>query len=160
MENQEQNFEMDEIEKAEARKTECFTELGIAFFESYRNIAGEKEQKLILEIDDLNRKIRDAKLSMEEEKVLAEQGMIKCNVCHAKIPKDSKFCNYCGNKIGQPAQRKCRNCGAVIKEGYLFCIQCGSKVEEMEKTISKCPNCGEAVEASQLFCIECGIRLK
>lgn len=53
---------------------------------------------------------------------------VACNACGSSVPKESKFCPDCGNKMEQAGF--CGNCGAQIDPASRFCNQCGSKVGE------------------------------
>ena len=47
-----------------------------------------------------------------------------CPKCGAQLPADSKFCNQCGEKLGNA----CPNCGAEVVQGSMFCSNCGQKL--------------------------------
>ncbi len=46
-----------------------------------------------------------------------------CPKCGAKIPKGSKFCNNCGERIDC-----CPQCGAQLVPGSRFCSECGRQL--------------------------------
>jgi len=49
---------------------------------------------------------------------------VKCPKCGAEIPKESKFCNECGNKM----TATCPKCGIEVKSNVKFCNECGTKL--------------------------------
>jgi len=48
-----------------------------------------------------------------------------CNQCGKEIPENSKFCNFCGAKVGN----NCPQCGTELPEGSKFCHICGTPLE-------------------------------
>ena len=53
---------------------------------------------------------------------------MKCSNCGKEIDDNSKFCEYCGNRI--KLERRCPKCGKILKEDTLFCNECGFKLSE------------------------------
>lgn len=55
-----------------------------------------------------------------------------CPNCKNEIPKDSKFCQYCGHKQDFPIKDAlfCRECGNKLVEGDSYCNICGAKSED------------------------------
>ena len=51
-----------------------------------------------------------------------------CEKCGAQMPKDYRFCGYCGAKL--PERNVCRMCGAEKVEGSKFCVECGARYDE------------------------------
>lgn len=51
---------------------------------------------------------------------------IKCPKCGNELPKGSKFCMNCGEKI---EELKCKNCGAELTQNAKFCPECGKRRE-------------------------------
>lgn len=80
---------------------------------------------------------------------------LTCKKCGAEIPKGSKFCLNCGEKVevtDSPKMIVCPNCGKTVPEGK-FCSECGTPFAR------KCPNCGAEAPAGSKFCLECGTKL-
>ena len=48
-----------------------------------------------------------------------------CPKCGAQLPVGSKFCNQCGEKLGNV----CPSCGAEVVQGSMFCSNCGQKLQ-------------------------------
>ncbi|MDO5714104.1 MAG: zinc ribbon domain-containing protein [Tissierellia bacterium] len=65
-----------------------------------------------------------------EEKELENSGMILCKNCGETIDKNSKFCNYCGEK--NTGNSTCSQCGETVKEGALFCSNCGNSLRSKD----------------------------
>jgi len=59
-----------------------------------------------------------------------------CPQCREQISVNSKFCRYCGIKIGY-----CPNCGSSIEFDSKFCSHCGTKIAEhaMERGVIEKP---------------------
>ncbi len=56
----------------------------------------------------------------------AAAGTIACPKCGAQLPVGSKFCNQCGEKLGN---NECPSCGAEVVQGSMFCSNCGQKLQ-------------------------------
>jgi membrane protease subunit (stomatin/prohibitin family) len=84
------------------------------------------------------------------------QKEIKCTVCGASMPENSKFCRECGAKV-EPPQKEgmkiCPKCGANVPEGK-FCLECGAKLEAV------CSKCGAKLIDGAKFCLECGNKVE
>jgi membrane protease subunit (stomatin/prohibitin family) len=84
------------------------------------------------------------------------QKEIKCTVCGASMPENSKFCRECGAKVEPPQQegmKICPKCGANVPEGK-FCLECGAKLEAV------CSKCGAKLIDGAKFCLECGNKVE
>lgn len=54
---------------------------------------------------------------------------IICPKCGYQVPRSSKFCQNCGNKLSMPiTDLKCKKCGTGITAGSKFCPNCGEKI--------------------------------
>ena len=73
-----------------------------------------------------------------------------CPSCGAQVPKNSKFCTSCGNKMVE--ETLCPGCGKPVAKDAKFCAECGYKLKKV------CPNCGTDAGSSK-FCPECGTAL-
>ena len=51
---------------------------------------------------------------------------LPCPKCNKNIPKDAKFCPYCGKPI---QRRLCPNCKKVVEVGWKFCRHCGTSLQ-------------------------------
>lgn len=81
---------------------------------------------------------------------------IKCTVCGATIPDNSKFCLECGTKVElskTEGMKVCPKCGACVPEGK-FCLECGAKIENV------CSKCGAELVDGAKFCLECGNKIE
>lgn len=56
---------------------------------------------------------------------------MKCNNCGKKVPEDSSFCPYCGNKLLQI--KTCEVCGYETTEEFVYCPKCGNRLESDNK---------------------------
>ena len=74
-----------------------------------------------------------------------------CVKCGAKIKKNAKFCQECG----QSQVATCPKCKTEIANNAKFCTNCGEKLAK-EKTCSKC---GKVVKGNAKFCPECGEKI-
>ena len=66
---------------------------------------------------------------------------MKCPNCFKRINDDSKFCNYCGQKIEH--EIVCNECGTKNELGSKFCKNCGAPLNKVET-----PSNNETVENS------------
>jgi len=104
------------------------------------------------------------------------QERIQCSSCGADQPKESKFCNNCGQKLAKmekvdPAasEIKCASCRKGIHPDSKFCPHCGAKIEKsvdkndpsppMPPSQRICANCGIELSSDKKFCTNCGTKL-
>ena len=81
---------------------------------------------------------------------------INCPDCDHPIPKDAKFCPYCGHQ--QLVFDQCVNCGKNLPANAKFCPKCGHPADE--KPVSKfCPHCKTENLPESVFCNQCGEKL-
>lgn len=70
------------------------------------------------------------------KKILAAQGLRKCEKCENILSLDSAFCNKCGEKLSplfeaeDLSENMCSKCGATLSAGAAFCTFCGTKAQE------------------------------
>ena len=109
------------------------------------NLANPELEQICLEIDEINRQIRDklvliASIRNEEPPKYFDpstsQAANPCPKCGFDIPITAVFCPNCGH--------------TVIREAP-------PSVGEATLTIP-CPNCGKSIPANAVFCPECGQR--
>lgn len=79
-----------------------------------------------------------------------------CPECNSRIPKDSRFCPYCGHQI--VIFNRCPNCGKNVPPNAKFCPRCGMALEGIRKE-KRCKNCGALNVYESIFCNQCGERL-
>ncbi len=84
------------------------------------------------------------------------QGEAKCPDCGHLIPKDAKFCPYCGHQ--QLIFDQCSKCGKNLPPNARFCPKCGSPVTIKPKIII-CPHCSGENLPDAVFCNQCGEKL-
>lgn len=117
----------------EQNKKEVIYQLGV-LFESKNDensVAGTEYEPLMKKIAEIKNES-----DLLEKRILAVQGLRKCDKCDNILPLESAFCNLCGEKLSvlfenKDAERKvCSRCGAALVDGAMFCTSCGAKVEE------------------------------
>ncbi|SJZ83490.1 zinc ribbon domain-containing protein [Selenihalanaerobacter shriftii] len=79
---------------------------------------------------------------------------IKCKNCNKYVPKDTKYCGDCGNKIIKQNEKECIHCQQIISKESKFCPKCGQKL------IIECSNCGKELTSDIKFCVKCGKEIK
>ena len=56
-----------------------------------------------------------------------EKTSIQCKKCGAEIPKNSKFCFNCGEKVEMLRMVYCAECGEQMLLEAKFCMNCGTR---------------------------------
>jgi RNA polymerase subunit RPABC4/transcription elongation factor Spt4 len=86
---------------------------------------------------------------LEEPQTVSE---IKCENCGLGLSKNSKFCQFCGEKHIPKQQLviNCPKCGKNVSNSK-FCSECGYKLEQ-----PVCSKCGTKLTNNEKFCPECG----
>ena len=79
-----------------------------------------------------------------------------CPDCQQNVPKEAKFCPYCGHQI--VVFQQCSQCGKNLPPNAKFCVQCGRPVEQKPQAL-KCPKCGTENLQKSIFCNQCGERI-
>ncbi|MDK2905584.1 MAG: hypothetical protein PWR12_1660 [Eubacteriaceae bacterium] len=51
-----------------------------------------------------------------------------CNACGFENPEGTKFCQECGNRLGQAQKKTCPACGVEVAPGTRFCGECGAQI--------------------------------
>ena len=54
--------------------------------------------------------------------------VLSCTTCGMNIPKDAKFCSFCGSKVPVSSKSFCSTCGAEVSSDAVFCHKCGNKL--------------------------------
>lgn len=72
--------------------------------------------------------------------------------------------DFCKATFAETFGKKCcESCGATLKAEDVFCSQCGAPVEEDDfsdaEGIKHCQNCGAEHDKEQKFCGKCGTKL-
>jgi membrane protease subunit (stomatin/prohibitin family) len=89
---------------------------------------------------------------------LEQQSMAKCTKCNTTLQANSKFCNNCGETIGQinttvqVKKIKCDKCGFQFAETSKFCPECGD-------IYNPCGKCGADNPLDVNICIECSANM-
>ena len=167
--------EFDEkIINAENQKIkEAYTELGELYYKLYKNNYDKEAEASVS-------KIKAAEKAIESHKaaVLKENGLMLCRYCGSQIQDISRFCNFCGKPVGEPAESEeepeavpeivpAADYGEepeAVPEA-VPAADCGEEKEEavaeavLEERPDVCPECGEPVEADFDFCTNCGCRI-
>ncbi|MFO8164005.1 MAG: SPFH domain-containing protein [Thermodesulfobacteriota bacterium] len=81
---------------------------------------------------------------------------IPCPACKQPVPKNAKFCPYCGQQL--IVMKKCPHCGEDLPLNAKFCPFCGRLVDEKPQE-KKCPHCGAMNLPDATFCNQCGEKL-
>jgi membrane protease subunit (stomatin/prohibitin family) len=81
---------------------------------------------------------------------------VACPDCQQNIPRDAKFCPYCGHQM--LVFQQCSQCGKNLPPSAKFCVQCGHPVEEKPQSV-KCPKCSAENLPKSAFCNQCGERI-
>ena len=79
-----------------------------------------------------------------------------CPDCRQIVPKEAKFCPYCGHQI--VVFQQCSQCGKNLPSSAKFCVQCGHPVEQKPQSL-KCAKCGMEHLPKSIFCNQCGERI-
>lgn len=85
-----------------------------------------------------------------------EEATVRCPECAQEIPKDARFCPYCGHQ--QVVMKQCVNCDKNLTPGAKFCPRCGHPADEKPK-ITVCPHCYADNLPGAVFCNQCGRKI-
>ncbi len=86
----------------------------------------------------------------------AAQETFTCPDCQHIVPREAKFCPYCGHQI--VVFQQCSQCGKNLPSSAKFCVQCGHPVEQKPQSL-KCVKCGMENLPKSIFCNQCGERI-
>lgn len=115
------------------KKQELIFQIGLQYVEknTVETVAGTEFEPMLQQIDQMEKE----KIVLNK-RILAVQGLRKCESCENVLPLDSAFCNKCGEKLKplfeteEVSKNICSKCGATLADGAAFCTACGTKVEE------------------------------
>ena len=110
--------------------------------------SAEAEINAILESE------RAAELARASSKPLASA--MKCPLCGAPNPPNSKFCSACGGSTAVLSGKECAKCGTRVAIDASFCPECGASVAAAEALV--CAKCGTALAEGDKFCMNCGAK--
>jgi len=124
-----------ELVRLEQNKQDLTFQLGAQFVElnDLQSVAGTAYEPLFLQIEQISK----AKVVLNK-RILAVQGLRKCEHCENILPLESAFCNKCGERLSalfenyEVRKKVCNNCGAQLEEAGLFCTSCGTRVAPNE----------------------------
>ncbi len=115
----------------EQAKRELIFRIGTIFVEknNLESVAGTEYESLLLQIEQ-----GANEAEVLNKRILASQGLRKCEKCGNVISLDSAFCNKCGEKLEplfteEVNKNVCSNCGAPLEPGGSFCTVCGTKIQ-------------------------------
>lgn len=120
------------LAELEQKKQEVILQIGMRYVEKndLAGVAGTEFELMLQQLDQMEKE----KVVLNK-RILAVQGLRKCESCENVLPLDSLFCNKCGEKL-QPLfasdemnKNMCSKCGADLSDGAAFCTSCGTKVE-------------------------------
>ena len=121
------------LEELEQQKKDVIFDIGMNYVEknTLESASGTEYVHFLRQLEEIEKE----KVVLNK-RILAVQGLRKCEKCENILPLDSAFCNKCGEKL-QPlfaadevAGNMCSKCGASLSPGAAFCTACGAKVEE------------------------------
>ncbi|WKY44792.1 zinc ribbon domain-containing protein [Eubacteriaceae bacterium ES2] len=75
------------------------------------------------ELEQIQQEVESANRE-QEQKINART----CNVCGFENPEGTKFCQECGNRLGQVQKIICPTCGVEVAPGTRFCGECGAQL--------------------------------
>ena len=120
------------LEELEQKKKDVIFDIGMHYLE--KNTLENASTEYVSFLRQLE-EIEKEKVVLNK-RILAVQGLRKCEKCENILPLDSAFCNKCGEKLqtlfvsAELTGNMCSKCGASLSEGAAFCTACGAKVEE------------------------------
>ncbi len=82
---------------------------------------------------------------------------VPCQECDNPIPKNARFCPYCGHQ--QLLNKQCGHCGKNLPPSAAFCPRCGHPAEEQPRDII-CIHCHAANLPGAVFCNQCGEKVQ
>lgn len=143
-----------------------YRDIGEKFFNEHKDNPDPEYQDLFAALTELQ-----VQLAAKQRELESLDGLITCPECGRGIPKDAKFCSFCGATAPvieapvpeAPMQNICPVCGAALAPDAVFCAACGNRLPEIPAAQSAapqgvCPNCGEKLAPDALFCPTCGTK--
>ena len=120
------------LAELEKQKQEIIFKAGMLYVEqnNVSSVAGTEFEPLLQQLEQIGKETVTL-----NKRILAVQGLRKCENCENILPLDSAFCNKCGGKLkplfeaGEVNENVCSKCGTILDAGAVFCISCGAKVE-------------------------------
>lgn len=119
------------IAELDSRRTEVYINIGRTYADS-ATVEKAEGTPFADDIAELQKIAQE--MDFCEKRMLAVQGLRKCEKCGNVLTLDSAFCNKCGEKLeplfqtGSAEKNVCSQCGAPYEEGAAFCISCGNKL--------------------------------
>ncbi len=80
----------------------------------------------------------------------------KCPECSYPVPRDGRFCPYCGHQ--QLVYDQCLECGKNLPPTSRFCPRCGAQ-RGGKPAPRSCPQCGAENLPGSLYCNQCGEKM-
>ncbi len=124
----------DKIDSSRREMTDCFTQLGQAYYERNWQNPPTEYRGTFERIKLLSQTIYQC-----QEQVRQIDGIRPCPQCGLDVGKDVMFCPRCGCSMppvtsqgqGAPSGVVCSHCGAPLEADALFCTSCGTRVTEV-----------------------------
>ncbi|UCE92269.1 MAG: zinc ribbon domain-containing protein [Methanobacteriota archaeon] len=97
-----------------------------------------------------------------------------CKECSHANPEESRFCNACGARLGEPDARvppdvakdrtPCPRCGTGVASYMSFCPNCAMSLRSLIQTVpservGRCSECGRAISPGATVCALCSSKL-
>ena len=173
----------EKIINAENQKIkEAYTELGELYYQAHK-----KDYESGFEGPVAKIKAAEKAIELHKVEVLKQNGLMLCKHCGAQIQDVSRFCNFCGKSVDEPAEEEeesvlpveavesedeveeeieIEETEADHEDDYDFCTNCGYRIKQAEQDILSndgdqrvCRVCGSKLTDDMLFCEECGTRV-
>ena len=83
---------------------------------------------MLFRSDEAKAELEEVQATISDQKRMEEELLENrtCPNCSCLNPEGVKFCQECGEKLGDSEKLKCPSCGTVYTAGTRFCGECGS----------------------------------
>ena len=122
-----------ELSDLKKQENEILLEIGRKAYDSDPSAwPQDAKMKLIRQnIASAEATLQEAKAAQEaaDAAKAAEDAIGRCPSCGCKNPEGIKFCQECGQRLGETEKPKCVACGAELTPGIRFCGECGANTQ-------------------------------